>query len=158
MGFDPGCRKMINFRSAEFTDADLLLEWTNDVEVRRNSFNQTKIGYNDHIRWLKCKLADDNTRLYIIEVDGKPAGQIRIDVVNGTPVINYSLSKEFRGRGLGTQVLKEIGPHLKRCGFRHNCLIGKVKKENTASHRAFEKAGYSVVEQNEDYLTYSVNV
>ena len=45
-------------RKADFKDCDVLFNWANDDEVRKNSFNQNKILYGDHIVWFNKVIYD----------------------------------------------------------------------------------------------------
>lgn len=137
-------------------DCDLIFEWANDDVVRKNSFNSSSISYNDHILWLKKKLADDACRMYILIVEGVAAGQIRIDIRNNTGIISYMLDKNFRGKGLGHVMLQLLEEKL----IDSNELIwlkGRVKGENVASCRCFEKCGYSKSQENQ-YIEYTKKI
>ena len=43
----------IRMRKANENDVDTYFRWTNDEEVRRNSFNTTQINYDNHVAWFK---------------------------------------------------------------------------------------------------------
>ena len=43
----------ISFKKIKFQDKDILFKWSNLKSVRKNSLNDKKINYADHIRWMK---------------------------------------------------------------------------------------------------------
>mgnify|MGYP001773521573 CR=1 FL=1 len=95
----------LELKNADINDADLLFSWANDMDVRRNSFHQDTIEYDDHIRWLSGKLDADDCRILIASLDHRPVGQVRFDVEDGIAWIDYSVDAQFRGRGIATVML-----------------------------------------------------
>ncbi len=144
---------MIYLRKATINDRDLLYMWTNDPEVRRNSFNTTPVLYEDHKNWFEHMMMDDKVIQYILMEDDTPIGQIRLNVYGSEAEIGYSISKDQRGHGYGETILKlimqevkDLYPHIKR-------LVAKVKPDNTASRRLFEKEDYKL-----KYMCYTYDV
>ncbi|MCR5175628.1 MAG: GNAT family N-acetyltransferase, partial [Anaerovibrio sp.] len=76
-------------RVADENDKLLLFEWSNDPEVRKNSFNTDSISLPEHEQWLKNALADENTLIYILMERDIPVGQIRL-VHGDCWQVNYS--------------------------------------------------------------------
>ena len=128
---------MIKLRKATYDDCNILFEWANDPSVRANSFNTKAIEIDDHRNWLKNKLIDKNTALFIVTYNNDNVGTIRLDKDGEELIISYSIDKNYRGRGLGTKVLDAIKKEMQEL-----TLVGFVKKENIPSIKAFEKAGY----------------
>jgi len=134
-----------NLALREATEDDLLLayNWNNDPEVRRNSFNPEPILLESHTRWFQAKLADSACKLYLAEVAGEPAAQIRFDLKNEQVTISYLIAKPFRGKGLGHTILLRGIRKLKEQHPEVQLVQGLVQPENMASVRAFEKAGFA---------------
>ncbi|MBU5436664.1 GNAT family N-acetyltransferase [Tissierella sp. MSJ-40] len=134
-------------------DCDLIFQWSNDKDVRLNSFNSNPIKYEDHIKWFKDKMKSNDSIMYIFKVcDGK-VGLIRLDKLeNNTYIINYSIAREHREKGYATILLR-----LVKEKYKDSFLIGKVKKENIASIKAFIKAEYIMKEKLDMYIFYSSN-
>ena len=59
--------------------------------------------------------------------------------------ISINVSPDHRSKGLGTEILVAANDHLRKCEIDYVCA--EIRKENKASCRAFEKAGYEY--QNE---------
>lgn len=55
--------------------------------------------------------------------------------------VSINVSPQFRGRGIGTACLKEIKDWIAQQGYHD--IYAEVKKNNTASQKAFEQAGYT---------------
>lgn len=125
--------------------ADLLtyFRWTNDPETRRQSFRPEAVPLAGHADWFRTRLADPATRLYVLEQAGVPAGQIRFQAQGGQAWIGFSVDPRFRGKGLGSLLLREgalrlrADPHWPKIP-----IAGAVKRGNAASHKAFAAAGY----------------
>jgi RimJ/RimL family protein N-acetyltransferase len=138
----------ISLRRTTADDMMLYFAWANDPEVRANSFTQDIITLEAHERWFASKLADENTVMYVFECDGVPAGQIRFALANGAAEIGFSIAKEFRGKGLGTEILRRSCEMLWNERGTNLIIRGAVKTANTASSRAFERAGFTTMDDS----------
>ena len=139
---------MIKLRSANYEDCNLLFKWANDSQVRKNSFSPNDIDLESHIRWYEDKMKDENTSIFIVLKDNVEVGQIRVDISDNKGFIHYSIDKNYRGQGIGTEILQLIKLEITKVN-----LIGYVKKENIASMKAFEKAGYEKIEYG-DFMEF----
>lgn len=129
---------MIYLRKATYEDMETLFNWANDIEVRKNSFNQNLINLENHIKWFNNKLKDDDSYIFIIYDDeGNDIGQFRVDVENKIGLIDYSVDKKYRGLGIGKNILILIKEK-----FKDIVLIGRVKYNNISSIKSFENAGF----------------
>ncbi|MCR8744767.1 GNAT family N-acetyltransferase [Romboutsia lituseburensis] len=139
---------MISLREANYRDFNLLFNWTNDEQVRKNSFNKEKIDLEIHKMWFNNKLKDKNTKIYIIINDEIEVGVIRLSKENNEYLISYSVDSNYRGRGIGTKAILYLNDIMK--GKK---LVGLVKHENIISSKVFEKAGYNKIIYN-DYIKF----
>ena len=92
-----------------------------------------------------CIVADDN---------GKVIGAVWTRIMNDyghvdddTPSFAISLYKEYRGQGIGTQMMKEMLVLLREKGYARASLA--VQKANYAV-RMYEKVGFKTVDENEE--------
>ncbi len=135
--------KKITLRPADINDSEDIFRWRNDPITRANSFNSSMIQWHEHEQWLGKALAQSD-RLLLIGIDeSRKIGIVRFDLKQpGEAEININLAPECRGRGYGTALIQEASEHL----FQHHpavrVIYAKVKPDNPASLRAFEKAGY----------------
>jgi UDP-2,4-diacetamido-2,4,6-trideoxy-beta-L-altropyranose hydrolase len=134
-------RENIHLRPVRDEDSRLLWEWANDPVVRRVSFSTEPINWDTHSTWLRNKLSDPNCRLYVIECGRRSIGQIRFEMEQNSAVISLSMAPDCRGQGLGTAALQAAMEQL-----FHTATVKQadafVKKDNTASLRLFQKAGF----------------
>ena len=133
----------IKFRRCKNNDDDmkLIFDWSNDEEVRKNSFSSEKIKFEDHQKWFQKKINEANYYILFFVVDGKEAGLVRLAVTDNVGTISYQISKEYRGKGYGKQMLKLLETYVLENNIATN-LYGEVKEENISSQRIFEKLGY----------------
>jgi RimJ/RimL family protein N-acetyltransferase len=138
---------IFSLRRATADDMMLYFQWANDPDVRRNAFHQEPILLASHQDWFIRKIADKQSYLYVLEKQGAPAGQIRFDMTeNGIAEIDFSIAPEFRGQGLGAELLRYGVEALVNDTHISLVVQGIVKKENIASCQAFLRAGF--VEQD----------
>ena len=101
------------------------------------------------------KKADD--RCLVAEVEGKVIGAVWTRVMNdyghiadGIPSLAISIYKDYRHKGIGTDLLRKMLQLLKRDGYPQVSL--SVQKANYA-FRLYLKAGFEVLkETEEEYL------
>lgn len=129
-------------RRARTDDALPLLALANDPGVRANAFHPEPIARADHLRWYAAKLASPATAMWVLDLAGVVAAQVRYDRGDGgVAEIGYSVAPAFRGMGLGTRILEETwAPACDVLGV--GGVRGVVIQGNDASVRAFEKAGF----------------
>ena len=100
------------------------------------------------------KKADD--RCLVAEVDGKVVGAVWTRIMDDyghiddqTPSLAISLYKEYRNRGIGTQLMRRMLEKLKADGYKSVSL--SVQKANYALHM-YRKAGFLPVSDRGDEL------
>lgn len=93
----------------------------------------------------------------VADVDGKVVGAVwtRLTsdyghVDDDTPSFAISLYKEYRGRGIGTDMMRRMLELLKEQGYKRASLA--VQKANYAV-KMYEKVGFHTVDENdEEYI------
>jgi UDP-2,4-diacetamido-2,4,6-trideoxy-beta-L-altropyranose hydrolase len=145
---DLAASKLI-FRFAQAQDCDLYYQWANDEVVRKNSFNQDAISYENHVQWFKAKLQAVNCYFYMFldKETNRPAGQVRIDKSGDEVIIGISIDEEFRGKSLGVEMLNKASADYQ---FKNPeaIIVAYIKTENIASYKLFKKAGFGDEEKN----------
>lgn len=134
-----------SIREAEISDVDLIFEWANDAITRKNSINQEKIEYKDHLKWFEMVIQSSTEKLYIFLVDGEPTGQIRFTTNVNEAIISYSLDAKKRGNGYGKIILQEGIKYFKNKHPEINAFIAKVKSENISSIKCFDAVGFKEI-------------
>jgi len=134
----------LTFRPAMPSDSMQYFIWANDPVVRRNSINNSEIILENHQKWFSEKLASRNTVMLVAAMqDGSLLGQIRFDHDSeGSYEIDYSIDRNFRGKRMGSLLLSAGTEEFCRLVPKAKKVSGKVKPENYASARAFDRAGF----------------
>ena len=135
-------------------DCELLFNWANDGDVRKNSFSSDKVLYEDHVKWFNNKIKSDKCIIFILKFKDMPIGQVRIDVESKMAVISYSLDKNYRGKGLSVVMLSLVEEEIRNSCININKLIGFVKFENIASQKVFESLKYNKKIHSDEFLEY----
>lgn len=141
---------MLNLRKSTLADIDLLYNWRNDPDVRKSSFNTEIIPYDSHIHWYNNSLDRDDIKIFIMEEDSVPIGQIRLTYWYDELVISYSIDRNYRGRHMGQNIVSLMEeklinePDIRKDG---EFFVAYVKKENLVSRRVFEILKYHEIEQ-----------
>ncbi|WP_196595130.1 GNAT family N-acetyltransferase [Pectinatus frisingensis] len=144
--------KQYYLRSTTLEDIMLLYRWRNELSVRKSAFRSDFVAFGEHKKWLQNSLKNGNRKIYILMLRQSALGQVRIDIENGVGVIDYSIDKKYRGKGLGKIILQLLEQKVlseKKC----NTLIGYVKKENVISNKIFKSLNY-MNENNKKYFLY----
>ena len=133
---------MVSLRKATMEDMDLLYKWANDTTVRENSFNTEPIPYENHIKWFNKMMNDESVLQFILMEDDTPVGQIRLNIEASEAEIGYSIAADYRGHGYGHQILQLVKSEVKNHYPEIKTLVAKVKPDNVASNKLFQKEGY----------------
>ena len=91
------------------------------------------------------------------EVDGKIVGAVWVRNIKGygsidddTPEFAISLYKDFRGYGIGSEMMKDMLNHLKKAGYKKASLA--VQKDNYAL-KMYLSVGFQIIDENtEEYI------
>ena len=146
-----GPQRSISLRPATVTDESLLLRWSNDPQVRANSFSRRPISPSDHHHWFRKGLTNPN-RLHFIATtsDGCPIGQIRFDLL---PInvqsdvreakVALSLDRCARGHGLAVELVRLGLQAMEQRWGTATEAVAEVLSSNTASNACFARAGFT---------------
>ena len=90
----------------------------------------------------------------VAEAAGRVVGASWVRIMNDyghvddeTPSFAISLIPEYRGRGIGTRLMKEMLTMLKDCGFKQTSLA--VQKANYAV-RMYKEVGFKIIDENDE--------
>src|SRR5262249_1580558 len=123
-------------------DEDRLLAWRNELATRAASFSTGAITPREHHVWLTNKLADPSCAIMIVEEDGRPVGQVRLDrVAPDVAEVRSGLAPNDRGRGIGREALR-LAAEAATSILGVTTLRALVRSENDASVNAFRAAGF----------------
>ena len=131
-------------------DAPSTARWANDLEVARwlrDVFPNPYTLQDAEVFIQICLETGENNLYRAIEIDGQAVGSIALargmDVYQKNAELGYWLGREFHGKGVMTQAVREIC----RMGFAQ-WDIGRIYAEpyagNAGSRRVLEKAGFQL--------------
>ena len=135
-------KNQLYLRKATMDDADILFEWVNDKITRQSAFDSHIISYDEHIAWFSKLLNDTERAQYILMLDDKPLGQIRLDIEGVIAEIDYSICRSERGKGYGNVMIELIKKQVHTDFPLVRRLIGRVKPSNKASYNCFISNGF----------------
>lgn len=125
---------MISLRPATMLDASFLLELKNDSVMRKFAVvTRARIKQKDHLIWLSKHLGEIR-----IATQNERIGMIRITKGNE---VSINLHPKFRGKGLGSQVLK----------YCPKGVWAKIVDGNVASMRLFLQNGFQIIDHEKSY-------
>jgi UDP-2,4-diacetamido-2,4,6-trideoxy-beta-L-altropyranose hydrolase len=153
-----GPQSKLTARAINERDESLVLRWANDPIVRKNAFSSRTISEDEHRDWFHMVLKNQEHRgFYIVEGSADvPVGQVRFDRVQAGWEVTYSIDQIFRSRGLGSNVLGVAIEKFKLERGR-TPIIGKVRTNNLASMKVFERLGFLRTEKATQFVTYRLD-
>lgn len=130
----------LTYRKVSEKDKKLIFDWSNEKGVRENSFNSEPILFEEHALWFDKKLKDENADYIICEMNGKAACFVRFDKNEHYTTVGINLDKEYRSKGYASHILSDCcREYAKKNEMEIHAFI---KKDNIASIKSFEKAGF----------------
>jgi len=139
-------------------DASLVMTWRNDLITLQHSFHTQPKSMPAFLEEFKgdyfaCPQLDPLFALHL----GKRVGFLRFrpyhlsgEEREQAVEMSINLAPEERGKGLGSAIIFRATQHLFEQGY--TVVVAEVKRENIASVRAFEHAGYLFYDANEHEL------
>jgi pseudaminic acid biosynthesis-associated methylase len=132
----------LRLRPAHPGDCERVWQLNNEAGARAASRSPEPIAPADHDGWFAARLADPDTLLAIVELDGRPAGVIRIERRAGAAELSLAVDPAERGRGLGRAAVRAAA-EAAAARWPTAALEAWVADDNRASIRCFESAGFA---------------
>ncbi|GFK94863.1 UDP-N-acetylglucosamine--N-acetylmuramyl-(pentapeptide) pyrophosphoryl-undecaprenol N-acetylglucosamine transferase [Fundidesulfovibrio magnetotacticus] len=128
----------LRLRPASQADSALLLAWRNDPETIRASLQDRPVSLAEHNAWFAKSLADPSLRLYVAELEGRPAGTVRLNSDASGHVLSWTVAPSMRGQGVGKAMVRLAVQHAPRA------VRAEIRQGNIASVRIALHAGLSL--------------
>jgi len=132
----------IALRPATMEDAEMVFCWRNDPFIVARGTSQKPVTWDEHVRWLHETVTGGERKMWIVLVNGEPAGQVRFDRVNqGICAISAYLLQKFTGRGWGVEAIRQ---GCDRLFNEWPCeeIVACVREDNASARVGFRKAGF----------------
>ena len=138
----------IHLREVELTDLSIFFEQQRDpLAVHMAAFTAAnpddRAAFDYH--WARI-LADQNTLIRAVVVDGAVAGSVSSYVDELGPEVTYWLGREFWGRGVATAALSQF---LRLQTTRP--IYARAATDNAASLRVLMKCGFVIIGESMGY-------
>ena len=138
------CYQNLTLRSAEKSDAPLLCGWWNDGKVMAHAGFPFGVGTTVEDVEARIAAINDDNQVLIIEVDGKPAGEMSYRRVGDAAEIGIKICDETQqNKGYGTKLLQMFITALFAKGFER--IILDTNYKNTRAQHVYEKLGFQKV-------------
>ena len=137
-------------RPVVFTDAALLLSWVNSASSLRWKQNTSKpVSPMEHSKWLRSRLADPTTKIWIIVSNGVDVGQVRLEKQDDFVYTDIYLIPSARGYTKASAALNiALDAYSRSHGSQQFCAL--VHASNESSKKLFLRNGLKQIE-NDDY-------
>lgn len=132
-------------------DIQLIYDLSNDPDVRKNSFSHEIITWEEHRIWYSKTIHDPDILFFLIFDNKDFVGQIRFDRRKNidSPIINISITKKYRGKGIASNCLKLALNELKLRWPRTTKISAHVLYENKVSNIFFANNGFQLITNNQ---------
>ncbi len=130
--------KIKNFKDLSKKESRDILKIRNHYKIRKYMYNNKKISYKEHKKFLKY-LKKSKDSYFIIKIDGKIAGSFNIK--NGY----LGLYKNPNLRGFGKIILKTALNLAKEMGFKKVYL--EVFRSNKKAVSLYKKEGFREIKK-----------
>jgi RimJ/RimL family protein N-acetyltransferase len=97
---------------------------------------------DEHEKWFKTKIKDSYTSIYIACSGKDKVGSIRFEDKGEAVKVNVMLNPDFLGKGLGSKIIKLGTEKFIKQRHGDKQIIAEIKRDNIASIKAFQKAGF----------------
>jgi len=143
---------VLTIRNAREEDSEDIWRWRNDSVTRQNSRSKEEIPWENHVSWYANALTNPNKKIFV-GMDGETkVGRIMFDKIkDGLAEVGIVVAPEGRGRGYGSELIRigSLEYFSREESVRE--ILAEIQRNNPASIRVFEKAGYV---KREEYPRY----
>ena len=146
------CELSLNLRQATIVDCEMVFHWRNLPEIALLGSKQKTVDREEHTYWFQKIIKSKTNSLLIVQLNGKPIGQVRFDdVEKNSCAVSIYLLPQYTGKGLGVVALKDScrSTFSKKPITR---MIAMILKNNVRSLSAFQKAGFKFSDNIADNL------
>ena len=151
----------ITQRTANLSDAAILLTWRNNPSTREFSLHSKIILDKELLEWFTARLARVPFEpFFLFSAANKAIGMTRLDAVSGS-VNNFEISilvdPNQLGKGIGTRIL-----NMTCDGFfslhPDYSIVARVHQHNYVSQKLFTSAGFELLSSMGDFLYFEKNL
>ncbi len=131
---------MVEFRKVTEDDLSTIYRWRNDPIVRKNSFNQEEISWEEHLGYWSARMKNSNAYSFMIVSENEDVGLVRLDREGDACEMHILIAPDKHGRGLGKVAIAKTKNMARRLDIKK--LIARIRDENAASKKIFTENGF----------------
>ena len=128
----------IQLQTVTKDDWDYILKLRNSKYVQLQMYTKHKITKSEHYEYLKKQKRNQNFKNWMICLDSKNVGYVRI-LDNDVSIM---IEKKYHGKGIGTTTISLIEKEAKKFGIKK--LVGRVMIDNEKSKQIFLNNDYKL--------------
>lgn len=139
----------IHLRSATLLDMALIFKWRNDPWIIEKGSLNREVPWDEHKAWFERFIADENSQMFIIEMNKQPIGQVRFIGEAGSAYAEVSIYilKPFIGKGYGAFALDMACRQIKKF-LNIKYILAYILMGNMSSIHAFERCSFEPIENS----------
>lgn len=138
-----------SFAVPDAEDAELIWRWRTDPRTLKRWFDPRTFSLESHRAWLDRVLANPDDHLLFGSIGGRKTGILRLSTAlwkgERYGEAGIYLDPDLHGRGLGGRLLARFPDWCRESVPGLRGLFARVDKDNAASRRIFEKAGFRLL-------------
>jgi len=150
----------VSIKSATEEHSKAIWEWRNDATTRAMFLNQDLVSWVNHQSWYERVQTNNNRHLYVGYTGDILFGMVRFDKCENqdhTYEVSINLDPQQRGKGLGKILLTKAIEHFWTQVPDADLILAEIKKENVASKKAFENAGFEERQKSATLYDFSLS-
>lgn len=128
---------------AQKKDSDFFLVLRNEPVMVQKSLNPTLVSSEQHKTWYHRSIHSKYRKLFVIIINRKRGGYIRFEERAHMNFVSICLLPEFRKKGYGPRA---IDTAFQKTEIKKP-VYAEIKFDNTASIKAFHKAGFTLLKE-----------
>ncbi|MFH2106797.1 MAG: GNAT family N-acetyltransferase [Candidatus Micrarchaeota archaeon] len=136
---------MISLRRVVAEDIRMIFEWRNHPLIRSRMFDSSELKLENHVAYWQKKLADPYFYSFIISSGGQEVGFAKLEKMEDGYDVGIFINPSKQKKGMGTEAISAIIAEARKIGIKK--LIARIKPDNVASQKIFEKNKFVAVYQ-----------
>ena len=146
--------KKLHLSKISIEDLQLTFDLINEKTVRRWAFNPSKIKYKIHEKWLKKKFKKKEFYFWKLVKKTECLGLVRIELIKEKYELSYLISKKFRGKNLGLQMINLAIKKIYKKKSKIKNIFAKSFIKNVSSNKTLLKSGFKLFRKNKNTNYY----
>lgn len=123
--------------------SDLLLSWVNDPSsLQAKLVTDRAVTAEEHQAWLSTRLSDPETHLWIVQIEGRSIGQVRLQRRAAAFEVDIFIVPDHRRSGLAAAAVTQAVSALRSERGGEAPVEAVVRRENAGSRRLFASLGF----------------